>query len=146
LVGCQFVLDPNCQFHVSSFDLPLTVEDLIELRQGELFIHRAGFHRLMQRLGRILQLPLELVEAGGSAINLPPHVGLLLIREPQFTLVLHDHIRWEHGIGKRISRRWWRRLLLFRLRRLGLLRRNQNHTQKQDRGKGYDQWSDFLFH
>jgi hypothetical protein len=131
---------------VSSFDLALTVEDLIKLRQCQLFIHRAGLHRLMQRLGRILQLPLEFVEARGGAINFPTHVNLLLIREPQFTLVLHDHIRWKHGVGKRISRRWWWRLLLARLWRLWLLRRHQHHTQKQYSGECQDQRSDFLFH
>jgi hypothetical protein len=134
LVGRQFVLDPNRQLHVSVFDLALTVEDLIELRQRHLLINGTGLHCFVQRFGRILQLPLELVKACRGAIDFSAHVGLLLISQTQFSLMLHDHLRREHRIRKRVSRRWrWWLLLLLGswLRWLRLLCRNQHRTQKQ---------------
>jgi hypothetical protein len=123
---------------VSVFDLALAVEDLIELRQRQLFINRTGFHCFVQRFSRVLQLPLELVKTGRGAIDFSAHVGLLLIRQTQFPLMLHHHLGREYHIAQRIHRRrWWRWLLLlgFGPRRWGLLRRYQHYTQNQGGGE-----------
>jgi hypothetical protein len=131
------------------FDLAFAVEDLIKLRQCQLLINRTGFHCFVQRFRRVLQLPLEFVEARRGAIDLPTHVCLLLISQPQFSLMLHHQLWWEHRIGKRIPRwrRWWRLLLLGSwLRWLRLLRRYQHYTQKQCGREYYDQRSDSLVH
>jgi hypothetical protein len=135
LVGRQFVLDPDCQLHVRVFDLALAVENLIELRQRHLLINGTGFHCFVQCFRRVLQLPLELVKARRGAIDFSAHVGLLLISQTQFSLVLHHHLRREHRVRKRVSR-WWRWWLLLLWRSwlrwlLRLLCRNQHRTQKQ---------------
>jgi len=43
---------------MEAFDLTLSIQHLVELGQGLLFIHLIGFHCLMQRFHRVLELPL----------------------------------------------------------------------------------------
>ena len=47
LLRRQLVLEPNAQAEMEAFDLTLSVQHLIELGQGWLFIYRIGFHCLV---------------------------------------------------------------------------------------------------
>jgi hypothetical protein len=123
-----------------ALDLAFTVQHFVELRQRQLLVYRIRLHRFMQCFHGILQLPLQFVEARSRAIDLATHERLLLISQPQFSLMLHYHFWRKHRVGKRIPRHWWWRLLLFGSwrRRSRLLCRDQHHTQKQDGGEYCD--------
>jgi len=127
----QFVLNPDCQFHVSAFDLAFTVQHFVELRQRQLLVYRTRLHGFAQGLHGVLQLPLEFVEARRRPIDLTTHERLLIISQRQFSLMLHHHLRWEHHIAERIHRgtRWLRRpFRSWPLRLIRLLRRYQRHA------------------
>src|ERR1043166_1019026 len=121
LVRSEFVLNANRHAHVQHFDLALSVEHLAELRQGLLFIYLRRLHRFVQRFHRILQLPLQLIEARRRALNLAAHKLFLVVGQTKLALMLHDHLRRKHGVVQRLGRRRWPRLSHLILTRCALL-------------------------
>jgi hypothetical protein len=80
-------------------DLALTVEHFVELRQRQLLVHRIRFHRFVQGLQSILQLPLEIVKARRGTIDLATHECLLIIGQRQLSLMLHHHVWRKHHVA-----------------------------------------------
>jgi hypothetical protein len=143
----QFVLETDSQFHVQPFYLSLVVEDLVELSQCLLLVHRYLFHGCVQRFHRILQLPLQLIEARGGLVDFSAHESFLVVSEGQFALMLHDHLWRKHRVTERVTRST-RRLWRFRLR--GWLWRQflggHQHSAQQSRGDCQHNQTYFLFH
>jgi hypothetical protein len=136
LVRGQIIFDPNRHAHVQRFDLTLGVEHFAELRQSLLLIDLRGFHRFMQSFHSVLQLPLKFIEARRGALNLAAHELLLLIRQGQLALMLHDQLGRKHRVAQRviIVARRARLSLPFRiLRRLRLLRRRERGVRRNQR-------------
>jgi hypothetical protein len=104
LVSRQFVLEPDSQLHVQPLDLAFVVQHFVELRQGLLLVDGVLFHRRMQRFHRVLQLPLQFIEARGCLVDLGAHESLLLVSQGQLALMLHDHFRRKHRVTQRIAR------------------------------------------
>ena len=87
---------------MQTLDLAFGVEHLVQLCHRLLFVDLRRLHRCVQRFHQILFLPLQLVEARGCALNLAAHESLLLISQTELALMLHDHVRRKHCVGKRI--------------------------------------------
>jgi len=140
LVRRQLVLNPDRHPHMQRFDFTFGIENFAELGQRLLFVALIRLHGFVQSFHRILQLPLQLVEARCRPIDLGPHERLLIIGQPQLSLMLHHHIRREDGITERI--RWWRRWLRLPLRSglrwFRLLRRDQHHAYQNGRAENCD--------
>ena len=99
-------------------NLAFSIQNFVELRERLLFIYLRSLHRCVQRFHRVLQLPLQFVEARGGPLNLAAHELLLLVSQTEFALMLHDHVGRKHRIRQRIVGRQWLPRLTLRHRTL----------------------------
>src|SRR5439155_2470738 len=86
----QFVFERDGQAKMQPLDFPFRIQHFVELSQRLLFVDRIRLHKLVQRLHRILHLPLQFIEACRRPLNLSAHESLLLLRKIEFTRVSHD--------------------------------------------------------
>jgi hypothetical protein len=121
LIRRQLVLDANRHPHVQGLYLAFRVEHFAQLGQRLLLVNLGALHGFVQRFHRVLQLPLELIETRGRALNLAAHESLLIVGQRQLALMLHDHLRRKHVVRQRIVRRpgcTWLHLLAITINRL----------------------------